>query len=205
MRQMSNTNVSTDNEVIGRSGDEPGAFALLFDRHAPSVYRYAAQRLGQDSAEDVMSETFLVAFEKRASYDVTIVDARPWLLGIATRLMHKHVRLEARAWKGMVADLAAHLSPDMIEQAGARMDAARLTRRLRSALGALSAADRDTLLLYAWGDLDYAGVAAALDVPVGTVRSRLNRARRLLRSAAGTLDAEGEKEHGRIDAVAPHA
>ena len=58
---MSNTDVSTDNEVIERSADEPGAFALLFDRHAPAIYRYAAQRLGEGSAEDVMSETFLGA------------------------------------------------------------------------------------------------------------------------------------------------
>lgn len=184
---MSNTDVSTDNEVIERSADEPGAFALLFDRHAPAIYRYAAQRLGEGSAEDVMSETFLVAFEKRAAYDLAIVDARPWLFGIATRLMHKHVRLEARAWKGMVADLAA-----------------RLTRRLASALRGLPASDRDTLLLYAWGDLDYAGIARALDVPIGTVRSRLNRARRILRTAAGTNDPELEKEHGRVDAAAQH-
>lgn len=197
--------MSTDNEVIERSAGEPGAFATLYDRHAPAIYRYAAQRLGDHRAEDVMSETFLVAFEKRAGYDLTVVDARPWLLGIATRLMRKQVRLEARAWKGMVADVAAQLAPDMIEQAGARMDAARQTRRLASALRALSASDRDTLLLYAWGDLDYAGVAAALEVPIGTVRSRLNRARRLLRDAAGTPATEQETEHGRTDPAAQNA
>ncbi|WP_256728695.1 RNA polymerase sigma factor [Microbacterium oleivorans] len=197
--------MSTDNEVIERSANEPSAFALLFDRHAPAIYRYAVQRLEEGSAEDVMSETFLVAFEKRAAYDLAIVDARPWLFGIATRLMRKRVRLEARAWKGMVADLAAQLSPDMIEQAGARLDAARLTRRLASALRGLPASDRDTLLLYAWGDLDYAGISRALDVPIGTVRSRLNRARRILRTAAGTTDPDLEKEHGRVDAAAQHA
>ncbi|MGB4779592.1 RNA polymerase sigma factor [Microbacterium sp.] len=200
--------MSADNEVIERSGDEPGAFASIYDRHAPAIYRYASQRLGDHAAEDVMSETFLVAFEKRAGYDLDVVDARPWLLGIATRLMRKHVRLEARAWKGMVADVAAQLAPDVIEQAGARLDAARLTRRLASALRKLSASDRDTLLLYAWGDLDYAGVAAALDVPIGTVRSRLNRARRLLRDAAerpGTPETEQETDHGRTDAAAQHA
>lgn len=202
---MSNTDVSMDNEVIERSGNEPGAFALRFDRHAPAIFRYAAQRIGQSNAEDVMSETFLIAFEKRATYDLAVANARLWLLGIATRLLQKHVRLEARAWKGMAADLAAQLSPDMIEQAGARLDAARMTRRLASALRGLSVADRDTLLLYAWGDLDYAGIAAALDVPIGTVRSRLNRARRLLRTAAGTPDGEQERAHGRADAVAPHA
>lgn len=202
---MSNTDVSTDNEVIERAGDEPGAFALLFDRHAPTIYRYAAQRIGDDRAEDIMSETFLVAFEKRATFDLAVTDARPWLLGIATRLMRKHVRLEARAWKGMVAGLAAELAPDMIEQASARLDAVKLTRRLASALRALSTSDRDTLLLYAWGDLDYAGIAAALDVPIGTVRSRLNRARRLLRNAAGTPDTELETDHGRVDAATQHA
>ncbi|MFT3799313.1 RNA polymerase sigma factor [Microbacterium sp.] len=197
--------MSTDNEIIERSGSEPGAFASLFDRHAPAIFRYAAQRMGDDRAEDIMSETFLVAFEKRASYDPAIENARPWLLGIATRLMHKHSRLEARAWKGMVADMAASLAPDMIEQAGARLDAARLTRRLASALRRLSASDRDTLLLYAWGDLDYAGVAAALDVPIGTVRSRLNRARRLLRDAAERPQNEQETDHGRTEPAAQRA
>jgi DNA-directed RNA polymerase specialized sigma24 family protein len=65
--------VSTDSEVIGRSGDEPGAFAVLFDRHAPAIYRYAAPRMGDHRAEDIMSETFLVAFEKRASCRPTCV------------------------------------------------------------------------------------------------------------------------------------
>ncbi|WP_378143919.1 RNA polymerase sigma factor [Cnuibacter sp. UC19_7] len=197
--------MSTDNELIERSRDEPGAFAMLFDRHATTVFRYAADRIGEHRAEDVMSETFLVAFERRSGYDLTVIDARPWLLGIATRLMRKHVRLEARAWKGMVADLSTMLAPDMIEQAGARMDAARLARRLASALRRLPAADRDALLLYAWGDLDYAGVAAALNVPVGTVRSRLNRARRRLRGAAGVSDTERETDDGRVDAAAQGA
>lgn len=198
-------NVSTDNEVIERSSGEPGAFALLYDRHAPAIYRYAARRIGGDGAEDVMSETFLVAFERRSAYDLAVVDARPWLLGIATRLMRKHVRVEARAWKGMVAGFAASLAPDLIEQAGARLDAAQVIRRLASALRSLSASDRDTLLLYAWGDLDYAGIAEALEVPIGTVRSRLNRARRLLRQAAGALETETENGHGRTDTAAQRA
>jgi len=153
----------------------------------------------------VMSETFLVAFEKRASYDPAVVDARPWLLGIATRLMRKHVRLEAVAWKGMSADLAAQIAPDFIDLAGARMDAQRLTRRLAKALQRLSEIDRDTLLLYAWGDLDYASIATAMQVPVGTVRSRLNRARRQLRRAAGIETIEQETEYGRADTAPQHA
>lgn len=196
--------MSPDNEVIERSIREPAVFESLYSRHATSVYRYAAQRLGDHAAEDVMAETFLVAFERRSAYDVTVQNARPWLLGIATRLMRKHVRLEATAWKGVSADLAAQIVPDFIEQAGARIDAQRLARRLKKALRRLSKADRDTLLLYAWGDLDYASIALAMQVPIGTVRSRLNRARRHLRRAAGIPTNEQEKDHGRVDTAPQH-
>ncbi|WP_286329628.1 RNA polymerase sigma factor [Agromyces marinus] len=178
---------------------------MLFDRHAKAVYRYVAQRLGDQVADDVMSETFLVAFERRSSFDLEVGDARPWLLGIATRLMRKHARVEAVAWKGMSADLAARIAPDFIEQVGSRIDAERLTRRLGNALRRLSEADRDTLLLYAWGDLNYASIAAAMRVPVGTVRSRLNRARRQLRRAAGLGTLEQETEHGRTDTAPQHS
>ena len=99
--------MSTDNELIARSHLDPAVFATLYDRHATAVYRYLAQRLGEHAADDVMSETFLVAFERRDAYDREVTDARPWLLGIATRLMRKHARLEAVAWKGMAADMAA--------------------------------------------------------------------------------------------------
>lgn len=195
----------TDNELIERSEREPAVFATLFDRHATAVYRYAAQRLGDALADDVMSETFLVAFERRSDYDLEVQDARPWLLGIATRLIRKHARLEAVAWKGIAADFAARLAPDFIEQAGARIDAQRLTRRLSAALRRLSATDRDTLLLYAWGDLNYASIAHAMDVPVGTVRSRLNRARQHLRRAAGLTTLEQETDHGRTDIAPQHS
>lgn len=196
--------MSPDNEVMRRSVDEPAIFALLYDRHASAVFRYVAQRLGSSAADDVMSETFLVAFERRASFDQSVADARPWLLGIATRLMRKHARLEAVAWRGMVADLAAQVTPDVIEQAGSRVDAQRLARRLTGVLRRLSVADRDTLLLYAWGELNYAAIAEAMNVPVGTVRSRLNRARRQVRRAAEIEHHEQERDHGRIDAAAQH-
>lgn len=197
--------MSPDNEVIERSAREPAVFAMLFDRHAAVVYRYVAQRLGDHFADDVMSETFLVAFERRSSYDIGVSDARPWLLGIATRLMRKHARVEAVAWKGLSADMAARIAPDFIEQVGSRIDAERLARRLGKALRKLSEADRDTLLLYAWGDLNYGSIAAAMQVPVGTVRSRLNRARRQLRRAAGLNTLEQETDHGRIDAAPQHS
>jgi RNA polymerase sigma-70 factor (ECF subfamily) len=197
--------VSTDSEVIERSAVEPAVFTALYDRHARAVFRYAAQRLGDHAAEDVMSETFLVAFERRSAYDLGVVDARPWLLGIATRLIRKHGRLEATAWKGIAADMAARVVPDLIDQSSARIDAQRLTHRLAKALRRLSDADRETLLLYAWGELDYASIAAAMQVPIGTVRSRLNRTRRHLRRAAGIDALEQETDHGRTDTAPQNA
>jgi len=191
--------VSTDSEIIRRSRDSPAAFAELYDRHAAVIHRYASRRIGE-AADDIMSETFLVAFERRAAFDETVTDARPWLYGIATTLLKKHRRQEARAWRGLVAGGAAE-QVDAIQDAvnghDDRLDAELGIQRLAAAIRRMPARDRDALLLYAWGDLDYEGVARALDVPVGTVRSRLNRARRQLRQASGRIAPAEEVEHGR--------
>ena len=187
--------MSTDSEIIRRSRDTPAAFAELYDRHAVAIHRYASRRLAE-AADDIMSETFLVAFERRAAFDESATDARPWLYGIATTLLKKHRRQEARAWRGLMAGGAADRVV-VAEGPDDRLDAELGIRRLASAIRRMPARDRDALLLYAWGDLDYEGVALALDVPVGTVRSRLNRARRQLRQASGRTAPAEEVEHGR--------
>lgn len=192
--------MSSDNDIIHRSRDTPGAFSELYDRHAAIIHRYAARRVGEHVADDIMSETFLVAFERRADFDDSRDDARPWLYGIATTLLKKHARLEARAWKGLVAAGAAELDHDAIEALGSRVDAETAVKKLASALKRMPARDRDTLLLYAWGDLDYEGIAQALEVPIGTVRSRLNRARLTLRaSTTRVMTPDQEVDHGRTD------
>ena len=198
--------MSEDSDIIRKSGATPAAFAELYDRYARAVFRYAAGRVGQDHAEDIMSETFLVAFDRRESFDVTVEDARPWLFGIATTLMRKHSRVEAKAWKGLIAAGAAAVSVDEIEAIGSRIDAEAAVKAIAKALRKMPARDRDALLLYAWADLDYEGVAKALEIPVGTVRSRLNRARRTLRAAShrGQIP-ELEVEHGRSDIAAETA
>ncbi|RFA12833.1 RNA polymerase subunit sigma-70 [Subtercola boreus] len=177
------------------------AFGELYDRHHALIHRYAARRVGGHAADDVMSETFLVAFERRDSFASETGDAKPWLFGIATNLLKKYLRLETKAWRGLqAADAARVIEHDAIEIAGIRVDAARAVKKLGSHLNRMPAADRDTLLLYAWTDLDYAGVAAALDVPIGTVRSRLNRARTSLRKITDTgLAHEKEVPDERVD------
>ena len=73
----------TDALLIERSRRDPGCFAVIFDRHAEEILRYAHARLGPDLAEDVTAETFLAAFRHRDRYDTNRPDARPWLYGIA--------------------------------------------------------------------------------------------------------------------------
>ncbi len=146
-----------------------------------------------------MGETFLVAFERRERYDLSYDSALPWLLGIATVLIRKHRGAEARILRAV----AASGPPDtVVIDRDERLDASRAVGELAAAIRRMPARDRDALLLYAWADLDYEGVALALDVPVGTVRSRLNRARRVLRQSAGAQPAE-EVDRGRAD-IAPN-
>ena len=88
-----------DAAVIEASRAEPDRFASLFDRHAPYIHRYLARRVGRQAADDLVAETFLVAFRKRAGYDRRYRDARPWLYGIATNLVAQHRREEARQFR----------------------------------------------------------------------------------------------------------
>ncbi|KOG34078.1 RNA polymerase sigma factor [Streptomyces resistomycificus] len=179
----------SDASVIARSRDQPEAFAALFDRHADAVHRYAARRLGGEVADDLVAETFTTAFQQRHRYDPARgagADARPWLFGIATNLVGRHRRAEARRFKAMarVPALADHDEP-LADRAADRVVARAVRRELAAALAALPARYRDVLLLVAWGDLGYEEAAQALGIPVGTVRSRLHRARSKLREALG--------------------
>ncbi|GAA5204479.1 RNA polymerase sigma factor [Microbacterium jejuense] len=95
--------MSTDSDIIRRSADDPAAFAELFERHARVIGGFAARRVGVDAAEDVLSETMLVAFRRRGDFDTTGESARPWLLGIASRVIKKHHAAEARQWRSFEA------------------------------------------------------------------------------------------------------
>lgn len=174
--------MSTDSEIIRRSLETPSAFAELFERHARVIGAFAARRVGPDAAEDVLSETMLVAFRRRRDFDHEWPSAKPWLFGIASRVIKKHRGEEARQWRSFAASArrGEHAHDGAMDAAGERADASAALRVLAPRIAALAARDRDTLLLYAWGDLTYEEVATALGVPVGTVRSRLNRVRRKL-------------------------
>lgn len=173
-----------DAALIERSIGEPGCFALLFDRHAPAIYRYVARRLGPDAADDLSSEVFLIAFQRRDSYDLARPDARPWLYGIATRLISRHSRDEVRFFRAMARMRAGPADEPVADQVAERVDARAVSGQIAAALASLPRPYRDTLLLVASG-LSHEEVARALRVPAGTVASRLARARRRLRAALG--------------------
>lgn len=177
--------MSTDAEIIRRSWRDPDGFAEIFDRHGPHIHRYLARRLGRDTADDLLAETFLAAFDKRKRYDTERLDARPWLYGFATILVSKHRRDEVREFRIRQAVPPADHEVGHADKVAGDVTAQALGGLLADALAVLAAPDRDVLTLIAWEQLSYEEVAAALGIPVGTVRSRLNRARRKVREALG--------------------
>jgi RNA polymerase sigma factor (sigma-70 family) len=177
--------VLTDSELMERSIADPATFAQLFDRHHGELYRYLRRRAGPSLAADIAAETFLTAFARRDRYLSDGQSVRPWLYGIAHNLLRNHARSERRQWlayarHGEMPDVD-QAAADAFGNADSRADASAAAARIGPILANLPAADRDVLLLFAWADMSYADIASTLQIPVGTVRSRLNRARRQLR------------------------
>lgn len=185
---MVGDSASSDAALVAASLDTPHLFGVLYDRHAPDLYRYVYRRIGPADADDVVAQTFLIAFERRHHYDVTVVSSRPWLFGIATREISRHRRTERMRYRTLAAMPGRPVEDDIADRVTSHVAATTACVELARAMVRLSAPDRDTLLLYAWGSLSYEEVAVALNIPVGTVRSRLNRVRRRLREGLGGVD-----------------
>ncbi|MEV6874989.1 sigma-70 family RNA polymerase sigma factor [Amycolatopsis sp. NPDC051128] len=149
------------------------SFTEVHDRHFAAIYRYVAGRLGAQAAEDVAAETFLVAFDRRKTFDATRGDPRAWLFGIATNLVSRHRRKEARHYRA----LSRLETPRPAEGHENRVV---MAGHVGKALSRLSAGERDVLLLVALADLGYSEVGEALGISPGTVGSRLTRARKKL-------------------------
>ncbi|MEV6861273.1 RNA polymerase sigma factor [Streptosporangium subroseum] len=181
-----------DAELIRLSWDDPERFAALFERYVRQIHHYIARRLGIQAADDIVAETFLAAFRRRHSYDMAQPLARPWLYGIATTLVARHRRNEERFLRALSRTGVDPLPEPMADTVISRVAAQNEDRRLAGALAKLSRGHRDVLLLVAWGGFDYEEVALALGIPVGTVRSRLHRARKKVRAALGDGDPTSE-------------
>lgn len=172
---------TTDEHLLTESLTAPERFAAIFDRYAPLVHGYLSRRVGA-LADDLMSETFLLAFRGRTGYVPGRAPVRAWLFGIATNLVRRHARDEERRYRAL-ARAAGHVeSTTELGEVAGRVDAQALRGELADALAALAPEDLDVLLLWTYPQLSYAEIAAALDVPVGTVRSRLHRTRGKVRA-----------------------
>jgi RNA polymerase sigma factor (sigma-70 family) len=175
-------------------GPEPAVeFGRLFDAYARPLHRYLAGRVGTENAHDLVSETFLVALNQRHSYDPRRGAVRSWLYGIATNLVRRHVRQELRCLQATARSVGQTVAEESSHETRVadRLDAAAMAARLAGALAELSDGDRDVLLLTSWAALDSTEVADALNIPVGTVRSRLHRVRKWLRANAPSHREEG--------------
>jgi RNA polymerase sigma factor (sigma-70 family) len=177
-----------------RAGD-PDAFGVLFDEYAHAVYNLGFRLSANCSAaEEVVSVTFLEAWRRRSRIDPGGEPLRPWLLGIAVNVSRNLARASRRHQAALSRLPPPPLIPDFSEELAGRLDDEARLREVGEALGALRREEREVIALCVWSELDYATAARALGVPVGTVRSRLSRARSKLRKL---LPAAGELAGGR--------
>ncbi|MFJ9099717.1 RNA polymerase sigma factor [Streptomyces sp. NPDC102405] len=188
--------MTTDMRTRIRAGD-PDAFAELYDQCARSVYNHAFRLTADWSvAEDVMAATFMEAWRRRASIEADGGSLRPWLLGIATNVARSHYRSNRRyrAAAGAAAAAGADEVADHAEETAGRVDDRRRIAATLTALGSLKRPEREVLVLCLWEGLEYADAARALGIPIGTVRSRLSRARGRLRKLAEVELARKRRE-----------
>lgn len=185
----------TDAEIIFESFKDPERFREIFGRYYDTIFRFTSRRVGRDLAADLTADVFVRAFQLRARYDLTRPLCRPWLYGIASNVVGDHfrrqkVRLRTPLPVPETVDAFAAVDDRVISQSQAAA--------LYQSVSKLRRSDRDVLFLYAFEDLSYAEIAETLAVPIGTVRSRLARARRrmreLLPDLEQTTDTNGETD-----------
>jgi RNA polymerase sigma-70 factor (ECF subfamily) len=187
-----------DAELIIRSCREPALFEPIFERHFVAVYRYLRRRVGDASAEELAAETFLQAFAARERYRPhSSRSALPWLFGIATNLMLEQARRRERRSRAYARAAAVVERAEDGDRADERLIANEDVRRIAAAVSALPEAQREVLLLHAWGELTSEEIGEALTIPAATARSRLSRARAAvaasLLEAAATTDLDEEE------------
>lgn len=177
-------NVKSRPEAADAAGT-PEAFAAVYSQFFPPIVRYLQRRLGDSAADDAAAEVFLRAFRKRAEMSPAHDSVLPWLYAIAGNVIAEQRRSERRRLRAMER-LAGQRTLDRTVDPADRLNT---DPRLIRALRRLTPADRETVLLIAWGELSREEAAVALGVPAGTVRSRLSRARAQLDRALQGTDA----------------
>jgi RNA polymerase sigma factor (sigma-70 family) len=166
-----------------RNGDEH-AFGALFDRHSRTIYNFCFRRTADwSAAEDITSVVFLETWRLRTKVRMESDSLLPWLYGVATNVLNNHRRSLRRHRDALARMPKPPPAPDGADDTGERVDAERRMKEVLAGLASLAKRDQEVLVLCVWQGLEYSQAAEALGVPVGTVRSRLARARRKLRDA----------------------
>ncbi|HWD79593.1 MAG TPA: sigma-70 family RNA polymerase sigma factor [Kribbella sp.] len=176
--------VVSDRELWDRAADgESGAFAQLYDRHARAIYNFLHRRTGSwTDAEDLTSVVFLQAWRRRADVVLDRESALPWLLRTADYTVRNEWRTKLRYRRALAAAHLVHREvDDPADDVAQRLDDDRRIRAVQESLKRLPRQEREIVELCVWAGLDQAAAAVALDVPIGTVKSRLSRARKHLR------------------------
>ncbi|MEV0591743.1 RNA polymerase sigma factor [Nonomuraea cavernae] len=188
----------SDAALLELSRRKPERFGEIYDRYVGEIHAYLGRRLDRQAADDLTAEVFLAAFRKREAFDPQRGEVRPWLYGFATNLISSHRRTETRRLAALQRSAAVRDGTEHghEERVVTRVDAVSAQARLAAELRALPDRDRDVLLLSALGDLSHEEVAQALDIPYGTVGSRLWRARKKLRAALGGVNPLAGGSHG---------
>lgn len=184
---------AVDRELWNRAlDDDPEAFGEIFVRHAKPVYNYLFRRCDDwSTAEDLTSVVFLEAWRKRGEVRLVHDSALPFLFGIATNVLRNRRRSERRYREALTRMPASPEATDPADDPAARAAAEQDMRAILAVLARIPRREQDVVSLCLWMGLSYEEAAASLDIPVGTVRSRLSRARGRLREL---LDASGHEE-----------
>lgn len=185
-----------DGEIVRASISHPELFEAVFDRHHRRIWTYLARLGGRDCADELAGDVFLVAFARRHRYEPSRGSVPAWLYGIASnrfRTRHRSQLRAARAFRRAQAQQSPALSPtdDVVDALASREQ----LQRVIDAMAQLSFTERQIILLYAWERLSYEAIATVLQLELGTVRSRLARARQRLRELAGISGEVSDDGH----------
>ncbi|MDQ4091108.1 MAG: sigma-70 family RNA polymerase sigma factor [Actinomycetota bacterium] len=172
-----------DADAVEASLARPDCFGVLFDRYHGVIWAFLARTAGHDAADELTGDVFVAAFTSRHRYDRSCGTVRAWLYGIAMNIQRTRWRSDARqarALERVVGGLVSAVTP--IEAADEMLDGRHQLDQVRDAMTRLPERHQEVLTLFVWERLSYDEIASALGVEVGTVRSRLARARSELRS-----------------------
>ena len=163
------------------------AFGALFERHASAVYNYCFRRVANwAAAEDLMAATFLEAWRRRDEVQLTRESIRPWLLGVATNLIRNDWRSRRRRDAALrrVALTTLTSIDGPADEIAAKLEDERRMKELLHQLSLIPTDQQEVIALVLWSELSYEEAATTLGVPIGTIKSRLSRARRRLMELA---------------------